>query len=366
MLRSCLEKGADVNAMYTPDMDTERASPLLRMPPLIVAFAQEKHENRPEIVRLLLAYGADPFAIDNGGTSVYKYAILSKDAEAIKVLVLAMNEDSKHDQQGPQALHLERTVSVQNARTFRWDLALAIIDHRNHEIPPLLAEASHSSCVWKTASLHLATIFENEEAVVTLLDHGVSAVNRYSFPATPMGIALRQQNGRIIQRMLEWCGSNPQARSQHWYDHIFLNASGAYSNHEIIELILDHVPIVESLRFAVNDRNRTWVHRISMRALSHLLRHPYESFPGFSPGDQEAFWKLLEKAFDDCTYRKWAFDVDIQRDVHYIEGLSVSFAEKLVKWIEEQTLAATVVQCLANMRYVLKAHAARERLRKKR
>ncbi|KAF2004776.1 hypothetical protein P154DRAFT_531328 [Amniculicola lignicola CBS 123094] len=107
MFKRCLGNGADVNAMYQPDMDWQRASPLLEMPPLILALLLS-HEHRQAIVELLLEYGADPTATDNGGTSVFKYALKSEDQALIEIVVSAPYERDKNSEHPPKLLSADR------------------------------------------------------------------------------------------------------------------------------------------------------------------------------------------------------------------------------------------------------------------
>jgi hypothetical protein len=237
------------------------------------------------------------------------------------------------------------------AKHLRWEAAVAIVNNDNDTLSSLLSDESLRYSIIHTACLPLAILFSNTSAVESLLAYGTPAFDLFrrappdsSRPFTsPASMAIYMQNFEVISAIVFHSIETSERRGRLWYAQLFGSMPETYQNQEIIEFVLDNIPLVEALDRAIRIEDRNWIHRIVLRTVT-LLLEPDASGDGGRNSAAEAFWTLVGRAFDAKACSRHGLSESIVelverqtgRDFTYVAcggslGISLSFAEMILK-----------------------------------
>jgi hypothetical protein len=340
-----LNSGVEVNGLgQYPGYPQHPITPLMAI--IRSPFVSES----AEVIDLLLDQGADPCLRDAKGLSAYAHAIYAQRKDVAKSLVHALHDfEYRGFPTGNASMNLDTTWT--GAKHLRWEAAVAIINNDNDTLSSLLSDDSLRYSVVHTACLPLAILFSNTTAVQSLLKFGVPAFELFrrvpsdnSRPFTsPACMAIHMQNIEIVSAIIFHSIEGSERRGRLWYAQLFGSISETYRNQEIIEFVLDNIPLVEALDRAIRIEDRTWVHRIVLRTVMLLLESDI-SGNSEKGSAAESFWMLVQRAYDikACSRRGLSdriielVEQRTERDFTYVAcggsfGISLSFAETILK-----------------------------------
>jgi hypothetical protein len=340
-----LNSGVEVNGLgQYPGYPQHPITPLMAI--IRSPFVSES----AEVIDLLLDQGADPCLRDAKGLSAYAHAIYAQRNDVVKSLVHALHDSEYRGfPTGNASMNLDTTWT--GAKHLRWEAAVAIINNDNDTLSSLLSDDSLRYSVVHTACLPLAILFSNTTAVQSLLKFGVPAFELFrrvpsdnSRPFTsPASMAIHMQNIEIVSAIIFHSIEGSERRGRLWYAQLFGSISETYRNQEIIEFVLDNIPLVEALDRAIRIEDRTWVHRIVLRTVMLLLESD-TSGNSDRGSAAESFWMLVQRAYDvkACSRRGLSdriielVEQRTERDFTYVAcggsfGISLSFAETILR-----------------------------------
>lgn len=307
-----LNSGIDVNGMgQFPGYPQHPITPLMAI--IRSPFVTESIE----IIELLLEQDADPCIRDSQGLSSFAHAIYARRKDAIRLFVQTLlSYERSGFPTGNASMNLDTTWT--GAKHLHWEAAEAIINDDMPTLTSLLADTSSHNTILHTACLPLAILFNNMSAVRALLDYGINSFQLFrrspahpSRPFTsPMSMAVYMQDLPIVQTLLFQDFETSERRGRIWYAQLFASMPSTYPDNEIIDFILDNVPLVEAFDRAIRCEDLTWIHRIVIRTVSLLLT-PSEDASGARNMAAEAFANLFDRAWNLklCARRELAKEI---------------------------------------------------------
>jgi hypothetical protein len=339
-----LNSGIDVNGMgQFPGYPQHPITPLMAI--IRSPFVSES----TEIIELLLEQDADPCLRDSQGLSAYAHAIYARRKDAVKLFIQTfLDYERAGSPTGHASMNLDTTWT--GAKHLRWEAAQAIINNDMPTLTSLLADASSQNTILHTACLPLAILFENMPAVEALLAYGINSFELFrrspvhaGRPFTsPMSMAIYMQNLSMVRTFLFQDFETSERRGRIWYAQLFASMPSNYPNTEIVDFILDNVPLVEAFDRAIRCEDRLWIHRIILRTVSLLLQ-PSDDQTGSRNMAAVAFANLFDRAWNLKLCSKKALAVEIvamveretERDFTFVAcggtlGISSKMVDKLI------------------------------------
>jgi hypothetical protein len=339
-----LNSGIDVNGLgQFPGYPQHPITPLMAI--IRSPFVTES----TEIIELLLEQDADPCIRDSQGLSSFAHAIYARRKDIIRILVQTLlSYERSGSPTGNASLNLDTTWT--GAKHLRWEAAEAIINNDMPTLTNFLSDASAHNTILHTACLPLAILFDNMPAVQALLAYGINSFKLFrrspahpSRPFTsPMSMAIYTQNLPMVQTMLFQDFETSERRGRIWYAQLFASMPSTYPDTEIMDFILDNVPLVEAFDRSIRCEDTVWIHRIVIRTVSLLLT-PSDDQTGARNMAAEAFANLFDRAWNLklCEKRRLAVDIvgmverSTERDFTFIAcggtlGISPKMVDKLL------------------------------------
>ena len=294
-----LNSGIDVNGMgQFPGYPQHLITPLMAI--VRSPFVSES----TEILELLLGQDADPCLRDSQGLSAFAHAIYTRRKDAVRLFIRTLLDyERSGSPTGNASMNLDTTWT--GAKHLRWEAAQAVIDNDMPALTLLLSDTSSHNTILHTACLPLAILFENMPAVEALLAYGINSFELFrrspahaSRPFTsPMSMAIYMQNFSLVQTLLFQDFETQERRGRIWYAQLFASMPSSYPDSEIIDFILDNVPLVEAFDRAIRCEDRHWIHRIVLRTVSLLLL-PTDDHTGTRNMAAAAFATLFDRAWN--------------------------------------------------------------------
>lgn len=294
-----LNSGVDVNGMgQFPGYPQHPVTPLMAI--IRSPFVSES----TEIVELLLEQDADPCIRDSQGLSAFAHAVYARRKDAVRLFLRTlMDYERSGSPTGNASMNVDSTWT--GAKHLHWEAAQAVIDHDMPTLTSLLLDTSSHNTIVRTACLPLAILFENVPAVEALLAYGINSFELFrrtpahpSRPFTsPVSMAIYMQNAALVQMLLFHDFSTSERRGRIWYAQLFASLPSTYPATEIIDFVLDNVPLVEAFDRAIRCEDRVWIHRIILRTVSLLLQ-PSNDQTGSRNMAAEAFAGLFDRAWN--------------------------------------------------------------------
>ncbi|KAF3032898.1 hypothetical protein E8E12_000355 [Didymella heteroderae] len=339
-----LNSGIDVNGLgQFPGYPQHPITPLMAI--IRSPFVTES----TEIIELLLEQDADPCVRDSQGLSAFAHAIYARRKDAVRLFIeTLLSYERSGSPTGNASMNLDTTWT--GAKHLRWEAAEAVINDDMPALTNCLSDESAHNTILHTACLPLAVLFDNMPAVQALLAYGINSFQLFrrspahpSRPFTsPISMAIYTQNLPMVQTMLFQDFETSERRGRIWYAQLFASMPSTYPNVEIIDFILDNVPLVEALDRAIRCEDRTWIHRIVIRTVSLLLT-PSDDQTGARTMAAEAFANLFDRAWNLklCDKRILAVEIvdmverSTERDFTFVAcggtlGISPKMVDKLL------------------------------------
>ena len=342
-----LNSGIEVNGMGSfPGYPQHLITPLMAI--IRSPFVSES----TEIIELLLDQDADPCLRDSQGLSAYAHAIYTRRKDAVKLIVDTLIDYERSGfPTGNASMNLDTTWT--GAKHLCWEAAQAIINNDMPTLTCLLSDRSSHHTILHTACLPLAILFENMPAVTALLAYGINSFELFrrspahsSRPFTsPMSMAIYLQKSDMVRTLLFHDFETTERRGRIWYAQLFASMPPSYPNAEIIDFILDNVPLVEAFDRAIRCEDKEWINRIILRTVSLLLQ-PSGDQTGSRNMAAEAFAHLFDRAWNLRLCSKKALAVEIvemveretERDFTFVAcGGTLGISSKMV---DKLTIAA--------------------------
>ncbi|KAF9697688.1 hypothetical protein EKO04_004144 [Ascochyta lentis] len=343
-----LNSGIEVNGMGSfPGYPQHPITPLMAI--IRSPFVSES----TEIIELLLDQEADPCIRDSQGLSAYAHAIYARRKDAVRLFIQTLiNYEHSGFPTGNASMNLDTTWT--GVKHLRWEAAQAVVNNDMPTLNSLLLDASASHTILHTACLPLAILFENMPAVEALLAYGINAFELFrrspahsSRPFTsPMSMAIYLQNPGMVQTLLFYDLETSARRGRIWYAQLFASMPASYPNPDIIEFILDDVPLVEAFDRAIRCEDQNWIHRIILRTVSLLLQ-PSDDSTGSRNMAAAAFANLFDRAWNLklCAKKELAVEIvamverETERDFTFVAcGGTLGISPKMV---DKLTIAAS-------------------------
>lgn len=339
-----LNSGIDVNGTgQFPGYPQHPITPLMAI--VRSPFVSES----TEIIELLLEQDADPCLRDSQGLSAFAHAIYARRKDAVRLFIQTfLDYERAGSPTGHASMNLDTTWT--GAKHLRWEAAEAIINNDMPTLTTLLSDSSSHNTIVHTACLPLAILFENMAAVEALLAYGINSFELFrrspahaSRPFTsPISMAIYMQNMPLVQTLLFQDFETCERRGRIWYAQLFASMPSTYPNAEIIDFILDNVPLVEAFDRAIRCEDRNWIHRIVVRTVSLLLQ-PSDDAMGSRNMAAEAFASLFDRAWNLklCSCKALAVEIvemverETERDFTFVAcggtlGISSKMVDKLI------------------------------------
>lgn len=335
-----LKSGIDVNGMgMFPGYPQHPITPLMAI--IRSPFASES----TEIIELLLDQDADPCLRDSQGLSAYAHAIYARRKDAVRLFIRTLIDYERSGfPTGHASMNLDTTWT--GAKHLRWEAAQAIVDNDISTLTSLLSDESLRHSVLHTACLPLAILFDNLLAVQALLAYGLRSSDLFrrtpahpSRPFTsPLSMAIHTQNLPLLHTLLFHDLSTSPRRGTLWYAQLFASTPPSYPNDQILDFLLDNVPLVEALDRAIRCEDRPWIHRIVVRTVS-LLVQPSDDTTGSRTMAAEAFAALFDRAWNLklCSRKALALQIvemverETERDFTFVAcGGTLGISSKMV------------------------------------
>jgi hypothetical protein len=339
-----LNSGVDFNGM-----GQYPAYPQHPITPLMAIIRSPFVSESTEVIQLLLDQGADPCLRDARGLSAYAHVIYTRRKDAARAIVRTLSD---LERRGIPTGYASMTLDTPwtGAKHLRWEAAVAIINNDYDTLLSLLSDDSLRYSIIHTACLPLAILFSNIPAVKLLLAYGIQAFELFqrtpsdsSRPFTsPASMAIYTQSLEMVSAIIFHSIEASERRGRLWYAQIFGSIPGTYRDKEIVDFVLDNIPLVEALDRAIMIEDRDWIHRIVIRTVTLLLQPDADGNTGRNSA-AEAFWILVERAFSTraCSRQVLAASVvelveqETGRDFMYVAcggslGISLSFAEMIL------------------------------------
>jgi hypothetical protein len=335
-----LNSGIDVNGMGSfPGYPQHPITPLMAI--IRSPFVSES----TEIVELLLDQDADPCLRDSQGLSAYAHAIYARRKDAVRLFIDTLIDYERSGfPTGNASMNLDTTWT--GAKHLHWEAAHAIVNNDIPMLTSLLANGSARNSIVHTACLPLAILFENMPAVEALLAYGIQSFDLFrrspahnSRPFTsPISMAIYTQNLDIVRTLLFHDLETSERRGRIWYAQLFASMPSTYPNSQIVDFVLDNVPLVEAFDRAIRCEDLNWIHRIIIRTVSLLLQ-PSDDTTGSRNMAAEAFANLFDRAWNLKLCSKKALAVEIvemveretERDFTFVAcGGTLGISSKMV------------------------------------
>lgn len=339
-LTQYLNSGIDVNGLgQFPGYPQHLITPLMAI--IRSPFVTESSE----VIELLLEQDADPCIRDSQGLSSFAHAIYARRKDAITLFIQTLlSYERSGFPTGSASMNLDTTWT--GAKHLRWEAAEAIVDNDMPTLTTLLSDTSAHNTILHTACLPLAILFDNMPAVQALLAYGINSFQLFrrspahpSRPFTsPMSMAVYTQNMPMVQTLLFQDFETSERRGRIWYAQLFASMPETYPDAQIIDFILDNVPLVEAFDRAIRCEDRVWIHRIVIRTVSLLLT-PSDDQTGARNMAAEAFASLFDRAWNLklCEQRKLAMEIvdmverSTERDFTFVAcGGTLGISPKMV------------------------------------
>lgn len=345
-----LNSGIDVNGMgQFPGYPQHLITPLMAI--VRSPFISES----TGIIELLLEHDADPCIRDSQGLSAFAHAIYARRKDAVRLFVRTLL-DYEHSgfHTGNASMNLDTAWT--GAKHLEWNAAKAVIDNDMSTLTALLSDPSSHNTIVHTACLPLAILFGNTSAVEALLAYGINSFELFrrspahaSRPFTsPISMAIYMQNIDMVRTLLFQDFETSERRGRIWYAQLFASMPSTYPNTEIIDFVLDNVPLVEAFDRAIRCEDKDWIHRIVLRTVSLLLQ-PGEDQSGSRNMAAEAFATLFDRAWNLklCSKKALAAEIvemverETERDFTFVAcggtlGISSKMVDKLTIAVKER------------------------------
>jgi hypothetical protein len=259
-LAQCLEDGADANQMCTYTGTVRQGWTFPRATPLIAALCQKNNVNA--MVEVLLEHGADPAGYDSVRIPAYWYSLRTENPEIVKIIIWALSE--AQDSLGNPTSMQSRPVAIPDnpLESVAWDVVWDLITSKKSMAKELDARGKSPKTVMRAGCLHLAVLFDNEEALKWLLESRVSPHRCYFFHSSAFSIALRKYKTKFVHTIA--LSSQVGLHEDIWYCEVHdrtelifdLVAEHKFDPEEDISqgIIIRNIHLIEGLRHAIRFR----------------------------------------------------------------------------------------------------------------